>query len=98
MLSPVVCGKLGTLDMQGVPTLFPGPREEQSLERVPEPAERARLVKILWWASTYHFSALTCFREHFAKQEQKKMRRDLGNVSLKSEAALGQSEEPQRDL
>lgn len=42
-----VCGRLGTLDVQGAPTLFPGPREEQSLERVPEPAERARLVKIL---------------------------------------------------
>lgn len=90
------------MDMQGVPTLVPGPREEQSLERVPEPAERARLVEIHRWKPTSHFSALTCFREHFAKQTQNEMRRGLGNVSLQPEqpgcTALGQSEEPQRDL
>lgn len=55
------------------------------LERVPEPAERAGLVKIHTWEPTYHFSTLTCFREHFAKQTQNETRRDWGNVSLQPE-------------
>lgn len=56
--------------MQGVPTLFPEPREEQSLGRVSEPAGDKTSENPLM-GPTHHFSALTCFSEHFAKQKQK---------------------------